>query len=61
MFFLHSEASNIHTYNFNPSTDEVEIMQLKTEPNELDELYSDGKKFSITDSTRQTITESKIF
>ena len=59
--FLYTEVSSVHSNNIIPNTNEVEMMEIKTEPNETDELYSDGENYNMVDiNSTECLTQSKI-
>ena len=58
---LYTEASNVHTNNITSNTNEVEMMEIKTEPNQCDELYYDGENAHTVDiNSIDCVTEGKI-
>ena len=55
-----SDAENGYSYNM---TEHVDIVEVKTEPNETDELFSACKNTKIVDNSRndETTSGSKIY
>ena len=60
--FIHIEASRVPTNNIIPNIDETENIEIKTEPYQWDELYSDGDISNMVDNnSTECFTESKIY
>ena len=59
--FLYTEASSIHSNNFIPNMNEAEMMEIKTEFNNSDELNSDSENANIVDNNSiEFVTGSMI-
>ena len=59
--FLYTEASNVHSNKIIRNSNEVEMMEIKTEPNQSDELYSDGENSNTVDiNSRECVTDGKM-
>ena len=61
--FLYTEASSVHSNNIIPNTNEVEMMEIKTEPHESGELYSDGENEisnMVDNNSIECVTGSKM-
>ena len=58
--FSHTEVSNVNSNNIITNTNEVEMMDIKTEPNECHELYSNGENSNMVDNNSiECVTEGK--
>ena len=59
--YFYTVASNNYSNIINPNTGEVEMMEIKTEPNQSDKLYSDGEIYKMVDNnSMECVTGSKI-
>ena len=60
MIFLFTESANVHSNKIIPNIDEVEMMEIKTEPIQFDGLYSVSEYANMVDiNSDEFVTERK--
>ena len=58
--FSFTDSASVHSNNITPDIDEAEMMEIKTEPNQSDVLYSDGEYANMVDiNSNECVTEGK--